>query len=375
MPLTFPKQDNTTDTYTSQWVPTIRINVEGDERLGITNPIYVDVSSFDGITWKDVKKQMEEKTVFKAEWSKDDYGIYDWKKEDDSLIDDNTAVTDGMKVYARTNYKRFKWDENKPTELIGYEGGKPRGKIIFPAKTTKIWQKPFKDCPEITDADITECNELSSLDLRGTGIREIDLTVCPKLTAFSFNDCKNLEKVIARNLKEVTSLQDFFAGCTALKHIDLTGCDKLKTIGGLYATHYQFKECTALETLDITGCTSLKKIDLAETKIKKLIGIKCQKAEEINLSNCKNLEEIDLQACDLLISQTPTEKKITKLNFSGSVNAIVTLPMFFLDSFPEGAFGSDTNTYCKKVRVRGIFWKEKVKATGYPEEKIEIYTT
>ena len=374
LPANFPKENDTQNTYQALWKPLIQINIYGDERLDVTSPI--EFSAFDGITWENVKAKVEKNVVFKSDWSNGDYEIYDWKTEDGSLIRDNTSVIDEMKVYIRTNYAKFKWDENKPTELIDYEGEKPRGKIIIPAKTTKMKSKIFKDCSEITDVDIAECEDIIQLDLRGTGIREIDLTVCPKLKYFHFGDCKKLEKVIARNLKEVDTLQDFFSGCTALKHIDLTGCDKLKYIGGLAWAHYHFKECTALETLNLTGCSSLKKIDLADTTVKKLIGIQCQKAEEINLSNCKNLEEIDLRTSDLVISiDYGGRYKITKLNFSGSVNAVVMLPKaYFGDSLPRGIFGNNPSNYCKQVRVLSPYYKNIVKNTGYPENRIEIYT-
>jgi len=375
LPANFPKENDTQNTYQALWKPLIQINIYGDERLDVTSPIEFPV--FDRITWENVKAKVEGNVAFKSDWSNGDYEIYDWKTEDGSLIRDNTPVIDGMKVYIRTNYAKFKWDENKPTELIDYEGEKPRGKIIIPAKTTKMKTKIFKDCSEIIDVDIAECEDIIQLDLRGTGIREMDLTVCPKLTYFYFGDCKNLEKVIARNLKMLSTIGESFIGCTALKNIDLTGCDKLRSIGGLYTNHYQFKECTALKTLNLTGCTSLKKIDLAGATLKKLIGIQCQKAEEINLSNCKNLEEMDLRACDLLISMEQVGKyKITKLNFSGSVNAVIILPSlhYFGNSLPSGIFGNNPSNYCKQVRVLSQYEKNIVKNTGYPENRIEVYT-
>ena len=128
--------------------------------------------------------------------------------------------------------------------------------------------------------------------------------------------------------------------------------------------------------MNLTGCSSLKKIDLADTTVKKLIGIQCQKAEEINLSNCKNLEEIDLRTSDLVISiDYGGRYKITKLNFSGSVNAVVMLPKaYFGDSLPRGIFGNNPSNYCKQVRVLSPYYKNIVKNTGYPENRIEIYT-
>ena len=140
LPESFPIKNDTEHIYTAKWKKNaIQIHIiGGDERLTVTSP--VDFPFRTGMTWADIKEKMKENVSLKSEWQGVDYELYDWRAEGDKgeEITDERIVEDGMKVYPRSNYTKFKWKQNEPTCLIGYTGGKPIGKIIIPAKTTEI---------------------------------------------------------------------------------------------------------------------------------------------------------------------------------------------------------------------------------------------
>ena len=151
----------------------------------------------------------------KDEWHGGDYELYDWRceNEDGDEITDGTILEDGMKVYPRSNYVKFEWDQDRPTHLIGYTGGKPSGKIILPTKTTRIANEVFKECEELTALDCRGCG-VTYVYLRETAISSIDLSQCT-------------------NVKWI-----YFEGGTKLESVDLTECRFLRTIG-----HDAFTDC------------------------------------------------------------------------------------------------------------------------------------
>ena len=49
--------------------------------------------------------------------------------------DNNTPIIKEMKLFAITNYIKFKMQE---TKLLGYNGGEPRGRIIIDNKVIEV---------------------------------------------------------------------------------------------------------------------------------------------------------------------------------------------------------------------------------------------
>ena len=80
---------------------------------------------------------------------------------------------------------------------------------------------------------------------------------------------------------------------------------------------------------------------------------------------CSSLESIDLSSCVKLT-------KIGKQAFSDCTNAVINLPASITE-VKEKAFGEKNETYCKKVLVPNEEIKQLVRASGYPEDRIEMY--
>ena len=156
----------------------LKITIEGDERLEIKEPKYIDVSLESPKVWGDVKKQVEELCVLKPEWSKKDYGIYDYRlnKKTGKEIADNTPIIKDITVVVRTNYINFEWDG---TILKGYNGEEPKGKIIIPTKATEV--ECFINCYKLTAVSLIGCENLTKLDLSYTFLTNINLTSCKSL--------------------------------------------------------------------------------------------------------------------------------------------------------------------------------------------------
>ena len=112
-----------------------------------------------------------------------------------------------------------------------------------------------------------------------------------------------------------------------------------------------FKDCDGLKVVDLSGCTEL-------TEIK-------GSWRDGAFYECSSLESIDLSSCVKLT-------KIGKQAFSDCTNAVINLPASITE-VKEKAFGEKNETYCKKVLVSNEEIKQLVRASGYPEDRIEMY--
>ena len=410
--------------YTAKWKDSIQINiVEGDERLGVI--CHGDFPFRTEMTWADIKEKMAQNVYLKGEWQGGDYELYDWRCENEDgeeITDEKIIVEDGMKVYPRSNYAKFKWEEDEPTSLAGCTGGKPRGKIIIPTKTTIIKMFAFDHCRELTAVDfrgcsklkeigfnvfydcealetvnLTGCSELTKIFLGRTAITGIDLSPCPKLTEISFYGCTKLESVKLTGCSEITyvnlcstaitsmdlsgysKLTYIDLSSTAISSIDLSTCPKVKTI--------DFSSCGKLESVNLTGCSELTVVylgcipitsmDLSICpKLTKIDFAGCQKLESVDLTGCSEITHVDFSRCQKLESVDLTGcsklKKIDTDTFFDCIEAIVTLGVDIKEVSRE-AFGSHKDDWCKRVCVPNDTIKRLVINSGYPEDRIEIY--
>ena len=133
-----PAEFSKDSTHTAQWTINITVNI-GDERIeSYTGPELSNKKP--GVKWSDIKPS-DETIKLKPEWQGGDYGLYEWRLNDENgqKIDDDYTFTKDTTVYAVTNYLKFKTEtENGElciSENKGYTGEAPRGKIIIPAGT------------------------------------------------------------------------------------------------------------------------------------------------------------------------------------------------------------------------------------------------
>ena len=311
LPLSFPIKDDTEHIYTAKWQNAIQINIiEGDERLTVISPVNIAFNA--GMSWADIKEKMAENVSLKTEWQGGDYELYDWRCENDEgeEITDERIVKNGMKVYPRSNYARFKWSQSEPTACEGYAGKTPKGRIIVPKKTTKI--SGFLRS-ELTAVDFRACSELVEVDLSWTTMTSIDLSTCPKVKKINFSYCTKLESANLAGCIELKTISTYFNGgfyhCSALKTVSLAGCIEL--------TEIDLRGITAITSIDLSGCSNLPSIDFSEhTELASVNLTGCSGLAEvklgytaitsIDLSGCSNLTKIDFGGCTKLKSANLT---------------------------------------------------------------------
>ena len=329
----------TNDITVSVKFKSVLIALHGDERIDEAASGYIDIAK--GKTWAQVKTQMEAALILKSVWQGGDYGAYQWKLNDENGIslDDNYTFTDDTTVYAVTNYLKFKTDG---TALTGYNGERPRGRIILDGTITDIYESAFKDCTGITAVDFSACTNLMIIDKYAfsdcTGITgEVKLppglleigdsafSRCTEIQGLNFSACTNLTKIGDNAFSWCTSLTNLdFSACTSLTTLAdyaFSDCTSLKTVKlppGLTKCQNVFSDCTSLEELDFSACTNLTKI--RNTIFDRCTGLKTVKLPsgltEIGqnvFSACTNLEELDFSACTRFT-------KITAGTFSNLTN-------------------------------------------------------
>jgi len=209
-------------------------NKEGDERIEVLNPPYIDFPLGTTKTFVEIKEDVKKKVKLKIEWDDGDYEVYDWRIEsyDGDLMVDETLIVGGMKLYARSNYANFKWGSGLDANSItGYAGNKPKGRIIIPAKIIAIDSNAFKKCTELTAVDFRGCRDLKRINYD------------------AFSGCSALEIVNLTGCSELTNID---LSNTAIPSIDLSSCPKINYIN--------FKNCVKLESVDLSKCTALREI-------------------------------------------------------------------------------------------------------------------
>ena len=355
LPQTFPEEDNG-KVYKAEWkVAESFVYINGDERLDIAKETKLDVDFSTPKTWAEIKTQVKAKAPLKAEWNNGDYGIYEWRENDENgkLINDNTPITKEMKLFAITNYIKFNM---KGTKLVGYNGREPRGRIIIDKEVTEIVKRAFSECFDITSVDFSRCVNLLKMEEQ------------------CFYHCKALKNVNLSGCINLTSISGF-AYCVSLKSIDLSPCKNLRTIAkgafgvteGLQNINLSgLTNVTTIEAYAFAGSEDLETIDLSDLINLETIGdkafVRCYKLKMIDLSNSKKLTRIGKEAFD-------------ENDKDNVVNLIVKLPTS-IESLGEYCFGYYNSTNidrkCKQVIVPNEDVKLLVIATNYPEERITI---
>ena len=241
------EQDTTVFAVSKEKGP-VTITLQGDERIDLSSQIEKPYNT----TWVDIKVEIEKEIKptedWKSDWDDGIYAVYEWRLggENGEEISDNYHFTDNITVYAVSNY--MKWKRNK-NELVGYDGKKPRGKIIVPDKVTSIGNDAFFECSSLTTITIP-----ASV----TSIGEWAFSGCSSLTTITIPD-------------SVTSIKDgAFFECSSL--ISITIPNGVTSIG-----EWAFSDCSSLTTITIpasvtsigwgafSGCSSLTTITIPDS--------------------------------------------------------------------------------------------------------------
>jgi len=397
LPQTFPEEDDGS-VYKAEWkVAESFVYINGDERLDIAEETKLDVDFATPKTWSEIKAQVEAKAPLKAEWNDGDYAIYEWRESDEygKLIDDNTPIRKGMKLFAITNYIKFKMEG---TKLVGYNGAKPKGKIIIDKTITEIGKKAFNECRKISSLDFSRCENLIKIEDNAFGncraLTTVNLSNARKLTIIgkeAFYECKALMTVNLLNCESLANIEDrAFGLCYQLNNIDLSNCPNLIRIGvaslaSRSLTHVDLSKCTKLEKIErsaFMNCYNLETANLSGLQSLTHIGsyafYYCGKLKTMDFSglqnltsigdhaflSCEGLKIIDLSKCKKLI-------KIGEWAFASCLNATLTLPTS-IQTLDEYCFGNREEAYCKQVVVPNDEIKQKVIDSDYPENRVKV---
>lgn len=397
--------------YVAQWGKVLTISIiEGDERLEVKER-EVSFPIEKVRTFGDVKAKLAEKISLKPAWMSGDYGIYDFRREnyEGEEIKDDSPVEDGMKVYPRSNYIKFIWLQNT---IIGCGGERPMGSIIIPTKTTAITTSPyykdddilFSNSPRLISVDFSGCDKLEYIHRNA-------FNYCAGLESMNFTGCSKLKKIIVSsndlswyeetNLKNIT-----LTGCSALTGIFLsngimTSID-LSSCANLHEVWLDF--CRKLETINLTGCNELTKIHIrGSLELKSIDLSSCPKLSNFDFHLCCNLESVNITGCSELTSvrfcqgakitsiDLSQYKKLNKVQFF-EISSLKNVDLSGCTALEEigawcikecenaevklgkGIKGIMREAFdCKKVLVPNETIKQLVKASKYPEDRIEMY--
>ena len=278
----------------------ITVTVKGDERIDLSSLLPIKKTS--GTAWSDIKAEIEGKikpsAAWEKYWNKGDYAVYEWRLGDENgeKITDDRTFTEDATVYAVSNYVKWKIVNN---ELTGYDGSKPRGKIIIPNSVTSIGYSAFEGCKSLTTIEIPasvksigqsafkECESLTTIEIPA-GVTSIRIS--------AFYDCKSLKTIEIP--AGVTSIEgSTFSGCTALKSINIPA-------GVEWIGERTFECCSALSSITIPeSVTSIGNNAFKDCKNLSSITLPKDLAAIRNraFSGCKRLASIEIPANVTLI--------------------------------------------------------------------------
>ena len=259
---------------------------------------------------------------------------------------------------------------------------------------TTIDSSCFKNCKLLESINFSNCQALTNLKQEAffscAMLKSLDFSTCLNLKSFGSSCFEGCISLLNLNLSGCTSLQtiDGFVDCKALINVDMSGCIGLEKIGaftnciGLVQVKlpssvktiagYAFSGCKALANINISDCVNLEVIEGSAF-------LECVALENLNLTSCTRLVRIDnwafkdaigIKSVDVSLCNNLTE--IGAYAFSGCTVAQIKLSAS-LTRIKNKAFGDGNKTYCKKVLVPNENTKKKVRSSGYPAGKIEIY--
>ena len=214
------------------------ITVQGDERIENGQTFKIPFGS----AWSSIKAEIGGKINPSADWKDDrengDYAVYEWRfgGETGKKIGDNHIFTEDTTVYAVSNYKKWKIEDDGSGNkvLSGVEGSKPRGKIILPDSVTSIRYGAFSWCSltGITiPASVTTigswafygCSSLSSITIPASvdTIGFMAFSGCSGLTSVIFASTSNWEVYQDSNYttkkNDINWYHDLYGGSNAAK--------------------------------------------------------------------------------------------------------------------------------------------------------------
>ena len=113
-------------------------------------------------------------------------------------------------------------------------------KLWFPPSVKKVATGAFRDCANVTEIIISNCEELESSAFNGcSSLTRISLPKCTSVGGYAFNRCSSLTSL---SLPACTSVGDSaFNGCSALTSLSLPACTNIES--------YAFYGCNKLRTV------------------------------------------------------------------------------------------------------------------------------
>jgi surface protein len=134
-----------------------------------------------------------------------------------------------------------------------------------------------KDIDTLPILNITDYSCLDTLNADESITRRVYYDSAP--SSMSFNGATGLIEVISLDLSIISTLQDFFKGCTQLTDVRLDGIDfrNITSVQGMFdgcskftTSDFSKLDLSSIDTFDrmFANCTSLKALDLSNVKLK-----------------------------------------------------------------------------------------------------------
>ena len=119
----------------------------------------------------------------------------------------------------------------------------------------------------IRTLDLSDCPELTTLDVPGIGVTTLDLSQNVGLTSLNMNGSSSIvslslynnENLDALDVTNCSLLQSLSIPGLPITSLDLTGCTMLKTL--------EAYDCAILNQINLSDCTSLTSLDISRTPI------------------------------------------------------------------------------------------------------------
>lgn len=145
----------------------------------------------------------------------------------------------------------------------------------------------------------------ANVDLNGDG--EIQVSEAQKVTVL-YVDKRNIDNLTG--IKSFTNLEEFGFYYNDVRHVDLSGLKKLRSVYG-FSTH--------LESINLKGCTNIEGLYLGFNTLRQIDLAGLTKLKELELNN-NQLFQLDISNMPGLVRCKLNDNEIRSIAFAGSGN-------------------------------------------------------
>ena len=202
----------------------------------------------------------------------------------------------------------------------------------WPNQPGELAELDLSDCTNLTllelydepveNLDLTHNTLLQSISLQGISLFRLDLSASKNLQLLGINNCPDLSSI---TFYQPTFSNPIDIGL-GIQEIYLSNLHRIKEInlsGQIYLNYFNIFDCDSISSIDFSDCISLKKLNIqrcASFQSHDLSG--CTSLEELSILNCPKYEILDVSdVCSLkqLVCMENNTKRIIGLENSSAV--------------------------------------------------------